>query len=134
LEENGVPVVALVHEFAEYTGPVGILDPVYEAASTVVFPAEIVASSSLAQYPTLAIRGFTVIPQGLCEVPARPKEELKLSGDVTTAASAVLDDKKGDFLVVGMGAVQIRKGVDLFIAIASLTLSLAGEGKISFLW
>jgi glycosyltransferase involved in cell wall biosynthesis len=134
LEENRVPVVALVHEFAEYTGPVGTLDPVYEAASAVVFPARIVASSSLAQYPILAIRGFKVIPQGLCEVPARPKEKLNLSGDFTTAGSAILNDEKGDFLVVGMGAIQIRKGVDLFIAIASLVERLAGERKISFLW
>jgi len=134
LEENRVPVIALVHEFAEYTGPVGALDQVYEAASTVVFPASIVASSSLAQYPALAIRGFTVIPQGLCEVPIRSQEELKLSGDVPPADSVILNDEKGNFLVVGMGAIQIRKGVDLFIAIASLALRLAGERKISFLW
>jgi hypothetical protein len=123
-----------VHEFAEYTGPVGTLDSVYGAASTVVFPASIVASSSLAQYPALAIRGFTVIPQGLCEVPVRSEEEFKLSGDVSPTGSVILNDEKASFLVVGMGAVQIRKGVDLFIAIASLVLRLAGERKISFLW
>jgi glycosyltransferase involved in cell wall biosynthesis len=134
LEENRVPVIALVHEFAEYTGPVGTLASVYEAASTVVFPASIVASSSLAQYPALAIRGFTVIPQGLCEVPVRSEEKFKLSGDVPPTGSVILNDEKASFLVVGMGAVQIRKGVDLFIAIASLALRLAGERKISFLW
>src|SRR5207302_8519031 len=82
LEKNRVPVIALVHEFAEYTGPVGTLDSVYGAASTVVFPANIVASSSLAQYPALALRGFTVIPQGLCEDPVSSDAALELSAAV----------------------------------------------------
>jgi hypothetical protein len=81
LEENHVPVIALVHEFAEYTGPVGTLDAVYEAASTVVFPAGIVAGSSLAQYPTLAVRGFKVVPQGLC-ASMRPRRRHRGNRDI----------------------------------------------------
>jgi glycosyltransferase involved in cell wall biosynthesis len=133
LEENRVPVIALVHEFAEYTGPVGTLHQVYEAASTVVFPSSIVASSSLAKYPVLATRGFRVVPQGLCDLPIESEQEFDLFRDDPTTGSDNLNDEKA-FLVVGMGAVQIRKGVDLFIAIASLTQRLAGERKISFLW
>jgi hypothetical protein len=64
----------------------------------------------------------------------KSEEEVDLLGDDPSTGSVVLNDDKSCFVVVGMGAIQIRKGVDLFIAIASLAQRLAGERTIAFLW
>ena len=42
-ERAGVPVVALVHEFASYMRPYGAVDGLFESASQIVFEAQIVA-------------------------------------------------------------------------------------------
>lgn len=130
-EEAGVPVIALVHEFAEYTRPADTLNQVYLTASAVVFPADIVVRSSLAEYPFLALRNIVVIPQGECEIPPQAIDELKCTG----GRYRNLDEKEKDtFLVLGIGRVQIRKGVDLFISIASLVQRMEHKKKITFVW
>ncbi len=133
LEEADVPVIALVHEFAEYTRPAGTLNQVYLTASAVIFPAEIVAKSSIAEYPFLTLRDAVVIPQGECEIPSQTIDERKRTGG-RSAHRTLVEKEEGTFLVVGIGRVQIRKGVDLFISIASLVQRMEHKKKIAFLW
>lgn len=132
-EEAGVPVIALVHEFAEYIRPAGTLNQVYLTASAVVFPADIVAKSSIAEYPFLTLRDVVVIPQGECEIPPQAIDEFNCTGS-GSAHRRLVEKEKDTFLVVGIGRVQIRKGVDLFISIASLVQRMEHKKKISFLW
>ena len=132
-EEAGVPVIALVHEFAEYIRPAGTLDQVYLTASAVVFPADIVAKSSIAEYPSLALRDVVVIPQGECEIPSQAMAEWNCT-DSGSAHRRLVEKEDDTFLVVGIGRVQIRKGVDLFISIASLVQRMEHKRKITFLW
>jgi hypothetical protein len=80
-KEAGVFVIALVHEFAEYTKPAGTLNQLYLTASGVVFPDDIVAKSSIAEYPFLDLRDIVVIPQGECEIPPQAIDELECTGD-----------------------------------------------------
>jgi glycosyltransferase involved in cell wall biosynthesis len=130
-EEGGVPVIALVHEFAEYTRPAGTLNQLYLTTSAVVFPADIVVKSSIAEYPFLALRDIVVIPQGECEIPPQAMDDF----EYTDGRYRKLVEKKEDtFLVIGIGRVQIRKGVDLFISIASLVQRMEHNKKIAFLW
>ena len=131
-EETGVPVIALVHEFAEYIRPAGTLNKVYLSASVVVFPANIVANSSIAEYPYLALRDLTVIPQGECEIPAQAMDEYSYTSGLMHRR--LVEKENGTFLVIGIGRVQIRKGVDLFIEIASLVQRMEHKRQISFLW
>jgi len=132
-EEAGVPVTVLVHEFAEYTRPFGTLNQLYSTASAVVFPADIVAKSSIAEYPFLALRDVVVIPQGECEIPPQAVDEFQCIGG-GSAHRRLVEIEKDTFLVVGIGRVQIRKGVDLFISIASLVQRMEHKRKIAFLW
>jgi glycosyltransferase involved in cell wall biosynthesis len=131
LERNGVPVLALVHEFSAYTRPQGALWKAYSMASEVVFSSRITLGSSLADYPPLGRRPVRVIPQGPCAVPAE-------GGDADGAASG---QRRGapvigprTFLVIGLGSVHIRKGVDLLIATAAEVRRAAPEADIRFLW
>jgi glycosyltransferase involved in cell wall biosynthesis len=132
-EEAGVPVIALVHEFAEYTRPVGTLNQVYLTASAVVFPADIVVKSSIAEYPFLALRDVVVIPQGECEIPPQAIDECQWTGEGSVHRRLV-EKNEDTFLVVGIGRVQIRKGVDLFISIASSVQRMKHKRKITFRW
>lgn len=132
-EEAGVPVIALVHEFAEYIRPVGTLNQLYLTASAVVFPANIVAKSSIDEYPFLALRDVVVIPQGECEIPPQAMDEFQRIDGGSTQRRLV-EEKEDTFLVVGIGRVQIRKGVDLFLSIASLVRRMEHKKKIAFLW
>jgi glycosyltransferase involved in cell wall biosynthesis len=132
-EDAGVPVIALVHEFAEYTRPAGTLNQLYSTASVVVFSANVVAKSSIAEYPVLALRDVVVIPQGECEIPPPAIDEFQCIGGGSAQRRLV---KKNDdtFLVIGVGRVQIRKGVELFLSIASLVGRMEHQKKIAFLW
>lgn len=126
-ENQGVPVVALVHEFAEYMRPVGTLDQLYNSASAIVFPADIVAQSSYGEYPALYEREVHIMPQGPCQIP-------RFSGGRSEEVQQIFQMRdEHRFLVVGMGAVHFRKGTDLFVTIASWVRRLVGD-RATFLW
>jgi glycosyltransferase involved in cell wall biosynthesis len=118
-----VPRVVLLHEFAEYTSPER-LHTVLTSGATVVFSSKLVEASARRAAPG----GFpksVVLPQGRCDVPqiaGKRSSSLDLSG--------IMGD--GEFLCIGLGAVQPRKGVDLFIAAAIQMFRMGGSGK--FVW
>ena len=126
-DDQRVPVVALVHEFAEYTRPAGTLAQLYAAASAIVFPADLVAQSSYDEYPALYDREVHVIPQGPTQI---PRFSRGLADEVQNMA--FLRDKNRS-LVVGIGAVHFRKGTDLFITVAGEVRQMVGD-RAAFLW
>jgi len=63
LEALSIPVVALVHEFSSAYRPVGMLHGLFKMASAIVFSAQIVADSALADYKILQARDFKILPQ-----------------------------------------------------------------------
>jgi glycosyltransferase involved in cell wall biosynthesis len=127
----GIPVVALVHEFSGNTRPVGILNQVYDWAAHIVFSAKLVADASRADYPVLEVRDVSIIPQGPCTLPRQTRQRQQLPDRVPNLKPP---GSGKCVLVVGMGAVQIRKGVDLFIAIAADVRRLAPATQIRFAW
>ena len=130
LAVRGVPSVALVHEFAAYTRPLRKLTDVFDWATEIVFPADIVANSSFRSFPHLRARnGVHVFPQGRVDPPS--------GGENGHAPDAVLQklrpsDAPEAFVVLGAGTVQIRKGVDIFLAVAASVRRLAPELDIRF--
>jgi glycosyltransferase involved in cell wall biosynthesis len=134
IEKIGVPVVALVHEFSSYFRPIGKLNSLFEAASQIVFPAHIVAAAAIKDYKILEARGFKILAQG----PTRPP----LSANQSTAgASAKTDvqgrwfrDSKDALLVLGVGTIEYRKGVDLFLSAAAIVHRTMPNREIRFAW
>ena len=124
LAKCGVPSVALVHEFASYTRPLSKLSNVFDWASDVVFPAEIVLASSYRFFPTLRERrGVHVFSQGRVDPPQG------------AAAAASLPWTADDrFTVLMIGTVQVRKGPDLFLSIAALVRRMAPDVAFHFVW
>lgn len=132
----GIPSVFLIHEFSEYMRPFGTIINTVMHADYVVVPATIIQDSVQKEFKRFANyakvpENIRILPQG--KLPFIPDtygdsdsvEELykKLKMNQT-------DDVK---IIVASGWVQIRKGVDLFIAVARYIKKLYA-GKCKFVW
>jgi SAM-dependent methyltransferase/glycosyltransferase involved in cell wall biosynthesis len=136
LVKEGVPVVALVHEFSSRM-PIGSLQALYENATEIVFPADIVRSASEIDYPFLRLRQTHVLPQGPSEIPRsyeaiddpwRAEEDLKIGSQLRPEGA------DSDIVVIGIGYVEWRKGIDLFIAAATAVLACRTKPPVRFVW
>lgn len=127
-----VPTVFLVHEFGSYVHPRLELIKAFDRSDEIVFPAELVASASVAIYPQLSQRAVRILPQGMSDLP---------SGDVSLMPPAQAGFLRlatmkaaGVFFVLGAGSVSLRKGVDLFVAAAAATLHANPALEVHFVW
>jgi glycosyltransferase involved in cell wall biosynthesis len=136
LIKEAVPVVALVHEFSSRL-PAGSLQALYENATEIVFPANIVRSASEIDYPFLRLRQTHVLPQGHSEVPRSHgvTDDLRRAEEDRIIGSRLRPDgADGDIVVVGIGYVEWRKGIDLFIAAATAVLACQTNPPVRFVW
>jgi glycosyltransferase involved in cell wall biosynthesis/SAM-dependent methyltransferase len=130
----GVPSVALVHEFACYTRPVEWMRSTFDWAAHIVFPAQVVADSSFENFPELERRrGIHVLAQGRQQLPRRKgKVGVKAPADVGRIVRSA--EEKDRFIVLGVGRVEVRKGVDLFLSVAAAAQRLAPDVRFKFVW
>lgn len=131
----GVPTVALVHEFAAYTRPLQKMRNVYDWATHVVFPAQIVADSSLRAFPDLGVRaGLHLLAQGCSDLPARGEPADALQTDQSPGGALRPAGFEDAFVILGAGSVHLRKGVDLFIGAAATARRLRPDITFRFVW
>ena len=131
-----IPTLMLIHEFTDYVKPAATVMNTIFLADQVIVPATIIQDSiqeELIQYSNnkTVPSNIHIIPQG--KLPYIPEsygdsdsvdelcKKLKISSP---------DDTK---IIVGSGWVQIRKGVDLFIATAKYIKNNYGD-KCKFVW
>ena len=135
LDEMGVTSVSLIHEFASYTRPLTAFAEVMNHSDEVVFSSPLTLTNAAETTGLELAPKVHVFPQGKCVVPGK--------ASVRTADTAERQRLKahlrpvgqeGDFLVIGAGFVQMRKGVDLFIEVARHTLARANGRKLRFAW
>jgi glycosyltransferase involved in cell wall biosynthesis/SAM-dependent methyltransferase len=134
-DEAGVATVLLVHEFAAYTRPLDDLRAALEKATEVVYSARLVWDNAVRQFPSLASRRVHIAPQGQVRIPRNlsvddDREELERIRKALCPESAPSET----VLVMGGGWVQIRKGVDLFIAVAAAVLRAQSAKRFHFVW
>ena len=129
-----VPVVTLVHEVASLTRPAGSMGQALDWSTHVVFPAGLVAGSAQKERPALRGRTVHVLPPGPC--PAPPAT----GGRETARDGGALDevirrkDSEQALVVLGCGAVHLRKGVDLFLSCAAAVARLGPNRPVRFVW
>jgi len=135
LAEAFVPTIGLVHEFASYTRPHGAFRNALLWSTEVVFSAKVTMENAYAEYPDLPRRSARILPQGRCRLPdtgleqaalARAQDDLRRQMRPLGAKDATL--------VLGVGYVQLRKGVELFIECAARVARLPGGGNCRFVW
>lgn len=136
LARSYVPVVALVHEFSSLFGTGRLLHTYFSEVGCIVFPAEIVKESAIDIYPFVANRLNKILPQGRSVVPGGASETTVKGSSAFSTSSDILDwaSDEGCFTVVGMGTVEWRKGVDLFISAAVSFRCRFPEVSCRFVW
>jgi hypothetical protein len=127
--------VLLVHEFAANTMPRSKFLDSRTWASNVVFSTQLTKDDAVRSFPGGIFDDALVLPQGRCTVPraiALPSSVSFLETAAPVDASQMASGSRQ--LVVGIGSVCIRKGVDLFIEVASQMKAQAGDSVFEFLW
>lgn len=132
-----VPSVNLVHEFAAYTRPRDAFPFAMHWAGETVFSTRITCENAISQLPALAHTHPHILPQGRCVPPAieiNPTWHTEESQRIRHQLRPDVLQDSHPFLVIGAGAVQYRKGVDLFLECASRVIHSPSGKACRFVW
>ena len=123
LKYKNIPIISLIHEFADYVFPVGLLSRMAIFSDISIFPAKIVKEAYLYELSQLGVsaspQNLQICHQGYNQT--EPKKSHFTSSDLYSLLHADPSDKKLR-IVFGAGWVQPRKGVDLFLQTAQQLL------------
>ncbi|MCC4270456.1 glycosyltransferase [Marinobacter nauticus] len=108
----GLPTVSLLHEFAEYTRPVGKIGRMILTSDLIVYPAESLKKSGLRELRAKA--GIKNQPNHL-RIQPQGYLGFKTHSDDDWVLRQYLGLDKSDLVLVGAGHIQPRKGVDWFL-------------------
>ena len=136
LWKNNIPASHLIHEFSSYTRPETTFNESGFFAAKQVFSSKLVLENALSDYPNLANKSPLIMPQGRCLPP------IKLHGcDKGVEERSRIDSflrppgsPENLFVVIGLGTVQLRKGVDLFLECAHKVSKMKSKVPIRFVW
>ena len=131
-KQKRIPTLFLVHEFSSYVRPLQALNQAFNEATEIIFPAPVVAESALKSVPNLEKRKINILPQGKSVIPS----EQTVRNSPPSLLKKIEDQKNNcnDFVVLGAGSVNIRKGVDLFIATAAAVKRISRTRMPYFIW
>lgn len=137
--ELKLPTLTLVHEFSDYTRPLGSMRQIVEYSDNVVVPATIIKESMYEDILAMSSakrlqdipNNIHVLPQG--KLPYIPDSHGENDSIEQLKKKFGMDDGKEYKLIVGSGWVQIRKGVDLFVATAK-KIKKSYKGNCKFVW
>ncbi len=136
LTKRAIPTVALVHEFSSYSVLRDSIQNGLKSVSKLVFSSS-ATLRSFKEAGLLAIDSLAVVRhQGACQVPesfgSKTKVDLEFRRQIEEAIRP--EDPDVPLRVIGAGLVQYRKGVDLFISLASRIIQTPGFENSRFLW
>ena len=136
LAEKYIPSISLLHEFASYTRPRDAFRQAFFWSGDTIFSTKLTLQNAFEQYPDLNEKSAHVLPQGRCALPEELVDLQVQTLERTRLQKALRPAKNGEnvFVVLGAGYVQLRKGVDLFIACAAKVLQLLPAHNIRFVW
>lgn len=134
LEKKQIPIVSLVHEFSSYVADKELFPLIHDVSRAVFYPAVLVAEDAYRHYPELGKSNVRIEPQGLIKAPATKD---------TAVIAAELEEIRTNFrgegarkpcVVLGVGTIEPRKGVDLFISTAQSILRSDATLPFRFVW
>lgn len=140
LREQNIPSVSLVHEFAAGMRPVSTFPEVFGNSDSVVFSSDVTlrdaASDAVSNVGLGRPSSTSVLPQGKCVVPTEDMTD-KERADERAWIDNVMGrvSKDGDtFIVMGAGALELRKGLELFIEVANRAINGDSGVNFRFIW
>jgi glycosyltransferase involved in cell wall biosynthesis len=135
LKNAAVPTVTLIHEFSAYTRPRSAIPDVIVQSTMTVFSTRITLENAVSDFRLNPGSSIYVEPQGKCIVPASLTGASEASSEKLWLSRMLRPEGgHGKFLVIGAGAVQLRKGVDLFIDCATILANQPGGERFQFVW
>jgi len=134
LENADIPTIALLHEFSASVRPLGSLYDLFVQSSCIVFSAPIVADSALGDYKILNGRHYDILPQGMCRLPPQVDAGVVSNEDDAKGDLSLLPADDPSILVVGLGTITPRKGVEFFIQAAAGVARREPANKFTFAW
>jgi glycosyltransferase involved in cell wall biosynthesis len=137
LAELYVPTISLIHEFSAYTRPRGAVTETAFWSGETVFSTALTRDNARATDPALSGIDFPVIPQGRCEFPETDGADPRRSREEAALIERSLRPPgfaSDGIVILGVGTVQPRKGVDLFIECATRMRELAPDLPARFVW
>lgn len=135
LAEHGVPSLLLIHEFFRLIcSPDELADALAWAGGT-VFSAGLVRDSAVVDGTRPAAGMAAILPQGLSTMPDQPGRPTPGEGRMQALRRTLSGEEVNQaFLLLGVGTVEYRKGVDLFIATAAAIRRLAPDLEFRAVW
>ena len=129
LARRHIPTVSLLHEFAVNTRPHGAFQETVRWSGATVFSSRLTRDDAWANDGELRDIAFPIIPQGRCVLPGGGT-----SNPVPSSAVRPADFPSDGLVVLGLGSVHLRKGVDLFLDCAARVCRSAPDLSIRFVW
>jgi glycosyltransferase involved in cell wall biosynthesis len=128
----GVPTVSLLHEFAAYARPANAFPRALFWSTKAVFSTRITRDDAFQRLELRDASNVAILPQGKCVLTAPQSEqdgtrEPRLSWSLANSARPLVH-------VLGVGSVEYRKGVDLFIECARQMRALDPTTDYRFHW
>lgn len=135
LDRAGLPIVTLIHEFAVYTPNRDKVFGIIEKGSVAsVYSSPLTLQSAIDSQVVRDLGKTHVVPQGRCKVPGQ--RDGRANGDEDRRIRAVLrpDGSRDRFLVLGVGSIEYRKGIDFFIECANRIVNGPQGDRFDFVW
>ncbi len=133
LAGSGAKIVTLVHEFAASQHNHHRIRQLYDVSGAIVFSSSLTRDDSERRIGFPPGAQIVLLPQGKCVVPAKTAAES--AGTAAPLADQLRPQgREKEFLVLGAGSIDYRKGVDLFLALAASARAAAPEVRFRFVW
>jgi glycosyltransferase involved in cell wall biosynthesis/SAM-dependent methyltransferase len=131
-----IPTISLIHEFSIYIRPKGVLVDATRWSTEMVFSTSLIHENAVSDNSELKNHPFLILPQGRCEPSFAEIDAVSLEKEKARVLKVLRPEgSPADMVVVlGIGTVQIRKGVDLFIDCAARVMRSAPGRNFRFVW
>ena len=135
LWECNIPSIHLIHEFASYTRPVEVFAQSAIYASLPIFSAAIVRANAIEKCPDIEHRSI-LLPQGINGAPGLTNDPQQAAAERQRMIDTLRPSgfPKDTVVVLGIGSIHIRKGLDLFVACAKRVAEKCPTAPFRFVW
>jgi glycosyltransferase involved in cell wall biosynthesis len=136
LSKHFIPTVSLIHEFAAYTRPRRTFTDAIFWSTRIVFSTQLTRENAFTEYSHLGDWAADAIPQGRCLAPPDDLSDTQIKAERERVRRALRPDHDSadSVIVLGVGFVQFRKGVDLFIDCAARVFQHPEGHRFRFIW
>jgi glycosyltransferase involved in cell wall biosynthesis len=135
LKVAGVPTVSLIHEFSANTRPRSAFPETISLSTRTVFSTKATLEDVVSDFWLYPSSSIHIEAQGKCVVPPSLDAAEETSIEKAWLTRSLRPKGMGHkFLVIGVGTIDLRKGVDLFLDCATIIKNELGGERFQFAW